>query len=165
MKIAGIAILQQHRMRHAGRRQNPRPLGIGMQRATPQAGTAEIAETADRHFDGEAVTHGEMVIGGIAARPSHASRPKIDKFCPMFSSARGKIRPMFIVSKGGDAMPTLKDFGSFKITMYFGDEAAKIASRTLDILAGDLPKSVAREARDWIDANRGMLLAKWSEYK
>lgn len=74
-------------------------------------------------------------------------------------------------------MPTLKDFGNFKITMYFGDEnpphvhviagdeAAKIAIRTLDILAGDVPNSVAREAREWIDTNRDMLLAKWSEYK
>lgn len=74
-------------------------------------------------------------------------------------------------------MPTIKDFGSFKITMYFGDEnpphfhviavddAARIDIRTLEITKGSLPAKVAREAREWAVENRDLLLAKWNEYK
>lgn len=73
-------------------------------------------------------------------------------------------------------MPTLKDFGAFKITMYFGDHppphvhvltpdqrGATIAIRDGRVLQGKLPPAVERKARAWIAANRAMLLNTWNE--
>lgn len=72
-------------------------------------------------------------------------------------------------------MPTIKDFGAFKIAIYFGDEnpprfhviagdeAAKLNIRTLEIIAGSLPRKVLRTARQWAEENRELLLTIWND--
>ena len=73
-------------------------------------------------------------------------------------------------------MPTVADFGAFKITMYFGDHnpphfhvvsadfAAKVRIDDLTILAGSLPPNVLRRVRDWAEGNRETLEKSWQEF-
>lgn len=71
-------------------------------------------------------------------------------------------------------MPTVKDFGAFKIVIYYGDhnpphvhvltpeqEGAKVAVRDGRVIAGDLPPAIRRKATAWIAAHRAALLKKW----
>ena len=72
-------------------------------------------------------------------------------------------------------MPTIKDFGGFRVCMYFEDHGtphfhvvgpefgAKVAIGDLTILAGHLPRR-AREALEWAEGNRARLLELWMEY-
>ena len=73
-------------------------------------------------------------------------------------------------------MPTIEDFGAFKITIYFGDHnpphfhvvaadfAAQVRIDDLSILKGSLPAPVLRRVRRWAQANRALLESKWKEY-
>ena len=75
---------------------------------------------------------------------------------------------------GEPAMPTVKDFGRFKIRIYFDDHgephfhiiaadfAAKVSIETLELIAGDAPSRVLKQARDWADANRTQLRDVWN---
>jgi hypothetical protein len=72
-------------------------------------------------------------------------------------------------------MPEIKRFGSFKLLMFFQDEnpphvrikgadfAAKIRISNGDLLAGDAPNRVLRQARRWVEENRAELSAMWDE--
>ncbi len=73
-------------------------------------------------------------------------------------------------------MPTIEDFGSFKIYMYFGDHnpphihvigpdfSAKIRIDDADIFAGDLPGKIARQASNYVADHKDNLIALWQEY-
>ncbi len=70
-------------------------------------------------------------------------------------------------------MPTVKDFGRFKIRVFFDDHgephfhiiapdyAAKVSIETLELIAGEVPGSVMRRAREWASANRDLLKDIW----
>jgi hypothetical protein len=72
-------------------------------------------------------------------------------------------------------MPTLKDFGSFQIVMYFHDHApphvhvvsadfeALVSLGDCAVFRGALPPRFRRAALDWIKQNRTPLLAKWEQ--
>ena len=72
-------------------------------------------------------------------------------------------------------MPTIHDFGAFKITMYFADHppahfhvigddfAAKMAIADLAIIAGALPAAMRRRVVRWAEENRAMLETRWDE--
>lgn len=73
-------------------------------------------------------------------------------------------------------MPTLKDFGSFRIVMFFRDhnpphvhvivpsgERAKVAIGDSRVIASTLPAKILHRARTWIAENRAVLMAKWNE--
>jgi len=74
-------------------------------------------------------------------------------------------------------MPEIKRFGGFKLLMFFQDEnpphvhikgadfAAKIRISNGDLLAGDAPSRVLREARKWIAGHRAQLSALWVEFQ
>jgi Domain of unknown function (DUF4160) len=74
------------------------------------------------------------------------------------------------------AMPTLKDFGGFKIVMYFEDHnpphvhvigrdfQALVRIQDAEVLEGAIPTQHKREALGWISENRESLEAKWDEY-
>jgi uncharacterized protein DUF4160 len=74
-------------------------------------------------------------------------------------------------------MPEIKRFGGFKLLMFFQDEnpphvhvkgpdfAAKIRISNGDLLAGNAPGKVLREARRWIESNRQRLSALWEEFQ
>jgi hypothetical protein len=74
-------------------------------------------------------------------------------------------------------MPDIKRFGSFKLVMFFQDEnpphvhiigtdfAAKIRISDGDLLAGEAPNKVLKQARRWIEGHRVELLARWSEFQ
>jgi len=74
-------------------------------------------------------------------------------------------------------MPEIKRFGSFKLLMFFQDEnpphvhvkgvdfTAKIRISTGDLLAGDAPSKVLRQARRWVADHRAALLAMWDEFQ
>jgi hypothetical protein len=74
-------------------------------------------------------------------------------------------------------MPEIKRFGSFKLLMFFLDEnpphvhvkgagfAAKIRISNGDLLAGDAPHKVLRQARRWIEENRAELSMMWDEFQ
>lgn len=73
-------------------------------------------------------------------------------------------------------MPTLFNGGGYVIAMYFEDHnpphvhvvgkdfEGLVRISDLSIFRGSLPKKVAREALQWIDENREMLVAKWTEW-
>ena len=73
-------------------------------------------------------------------------------------------------------MPTIKDFGAFKISIYFGDHnpphfhvvsqefAARLRIEDGEILAGELPIAVRRRVRHWATSNRKLLVAAWTKY-
>jgi len=73
-------------------------------------------------------------------------------------------------------VPTLKDFGGFRIVMFFKDhnpphvhvimrtgQRVTVAIRDGRVLAGTMPPTVLRVARAWIVENRAALLTKWNE--
>jgi hypothetical protein len=74
-------------------------------------------------------------------------------------------------------MPEIKRFGSFKLLMFFQDEnpphvhvkgvdfAAKVRISTGDLLAGNAPSGVLRQARRWVQDHRVELLAMWDEFQ
>jgi hypothetical protein len=74
-------------------------------------------------------------------------------------------------------MPEIKRFGGFKLLMFFQDEnpphvhvvgsdfAAKIRISTGDLLAGDLPNKVLKQARRWVEENQAELSALWDEFQ
>ena len=73
-------------------------------------------------------------------------------------------------------MPTIKDFGAFKIYIFFKDEnpphfhvvaadfAAKVRIDDLSVIAGRLPSNVLRRVHKWADANRKTLEESWKRY-
>lgn len=73
-------------------------------------------------------------------------------------------------------MPTVKDFGTFRICMYFEDEnpphfhivapdfQAKIALGGLGVLAGNAPCKVLSEARAWARDHERDLRGLWDAY-
>ncbi len=73
-------------------------------------------------------------------------------------------------------MPTIVDFGAYRIRMYFRDHnpphfhvygddfAARLRIDDLTVIAGDAPAAVLRRVRRWAEENRPMLLGKWNEY-
>lgn len=70
-------------------------------------------------------------------------------------------------------MPTVKDFGRFRIRVYYGDHnpphfhivgpdfAAQVAFSDLSVLNGDVPADVLREAREWAKENMAILQQTW----
>lgn len=74
-------------------------------------------------------------------------------------------------------MPEIKRFSGFKLLMFFQDEnpphvhikglgfAAKIRLSNGDLIAGDARNRVLREARHWLESNRGELLRLWNEFQ
>jgi hypothetical protein len=75
-----------------------------------------------------------------------------------------------------ERMPEIKRFGSFKLLMFFHDEnphihvkgtgfVAKIRISNGELLAGDAPNRVLRQARRWVEENRLELSAMWDEFQ
>jgi Domain of unknown function (DUF4160) len=74
-------------------------------------------------------------------------------------------------------MPAIARFGGFKLLMFFQDEnsphvhiqgsdfAAKMRISNGDLLAGDAPNKVLRQARRWVEEHRAELLAMWDEFQ
>jgi hypothetical protein len=74
-------------------------------------------------------------------------------------------------------MPEIKRFGGFKLLMFFQDEnpphvhirgagfAAKVRISNGDVLAGEAPNKVLRQARRWVDEHQAELLALWDEFQ
>jgi hypothetical protein len=74
-------------------------------------------------------------------------------------------------------VPVLKDFGSFRITMYFEDHNpphvhvvgpgfhALVAIADAQILRGAIPARQRRRALTWITENRQTLLERWAQYQ
>jgi hypothetical protein len=74
-------------------------------------------------------------------------------------------------------MPTVKDFGDCKITLYAEDHnpphvhvigtdfQAKVRIADAEVFAGAIPPRHRRKALPWISANRETLMAKWDELK
>jgi hypothetical protein len=72
-------------------------------------------------------------------------------------------------------MPTLKDFGGFRIVMYFADHnpphvhvvapdfEALVSIENCEIFAGKIDAKFRREALEWIASRTNELLRKWSE--
>ncbi len=72
-------------------------------------------------------------------------------------------------------MPTLKDFGNFKIRVYFGDHnpphfhlvgpdfAALVAFSDLSVIGGSAPEKVLKEARKWAAENKAILQETWDQ--
>ena len=74
-------------------------------------------------------------------------------------------------------MPEIKRFGRFKLLMFFQDEnpphvhvkwpdfGAKVRLSDGELIAGDAPNKVLREARRWIEGNRTELSRLWNEFQ
>ena len=74
-------------------------------------------------------------------------------------------------------MPELRRFGGFKLLMFFHDEnpphvhvkgadfAAKLRISDGEVLAGEVPGRVLRQARKWIGEHRDELLELWDEFQ
>jgi hypothetical protein len=74
-------------------------------------------------------------------------------------------------------MPQIKRFSGFKLLMFFQDEnpphvhikgpdfAAKMRIADGDLIAGDAPNKVLRQARRWVEQNRAELLQLWREFQ
>ena len=72
-------------------------------------------------------------------------------------------------------MPTIKQFGGFRITMYFEDhnpphfhvvspaQEVVIEIATLTVMAGTLAPAKLRTALAWAAKNRAVLTRKWNE--
>lgn len=72
-------------------------------------------------------------------------------------------------------MPTLKDFGGFKIRMFFHDHNpphVHVMGTGFNVLVsiadgatfrGIIPASFRAEALSWVAANRDFLMTKWAE--
>jgi len=77
----------------------------------------------------------------------------------------------------GKVMQQIRRFGSFKLLMFFqgetpphvhikgADFAAKIRISNRELLAGDAPNRVLRQARRWVEENRAELSAVWDEFQ
>ncbi|MCR4379130.1 MAG: DUF4160 domain-containing protein [Rhodospirillales bacterium] len=73
-------------------------------------------------------------------------------------------------------MPTIKDFGAFRICMYFEDEnpphfhivapdfQAKVNIDTFDLMVGDAPGNVLSQALAWAREHRQDLQELWNTY-
>jgi hypothetical protein len=74
-------------------------------------------------------------------------------------------------------MPEIERFGSFKLLMFFQDEnpphvhikgsdfVAKLRISNGDIMAGQAPNKVLKQARRWVEEHRGELLALWDQFQ
>jgi len=74
-----------------------------------------------------------------------------------------------------DGMPTIKNFGGYRITMYFEDhnpphfhivsptQEAVVEIATLTVAAGSMAPARLRTALEWAARNRALLLNKWNE--
>jgi hypothetical protein len=74
-------------------------------------------------------------------------------------------------------MPEIRRFAKFKLPMFFQDEnpphvhvkgaefAAKVRISNGDLLAGDAPNKVLRQARRWIEEHQAELMAMWDEFQ
>lgn len=72
-------------------------------------------------------------------------------------------------------MPTIKDFGGYKIVIYAEDHnpphvhvigpdfQAKVRISDAVVIAGAIPSSRRREALSWIEAKKDLLMEKWRE--
>ena len=72
-------------------------------------------------------------------------------------------------------MPAIKNFGAFKIVMYFEDEnpphvhvvaatfEAKVRIADAKVFRGSIPTAHQRQALTWIAENREFLEEKWRE--
>lgn len=73
-------------------------------------------------------------------------------------------------------MPTIEDFGTFKIYMYFGDHnpphvhvvgpdfAAKIRIDDVEIFVGELPGKVGKSACAYVAKHKQRLLVLWQDF-
>jgi hypothetical protein len=73
--------------------------------------------------------------------------------------------------------PEIKRFGGFRFLMFFQDEnpphvhikgpdfAAKIRLSNGELIAGNAPNRVLREARRWLQEHRSELLQLWNEFQ
>jgi hypothetical protein len=74
-------------------------------------------------------------------------------------------------------VPTIKDFGGYKMTMYAEDHnpphvhviaadfQAKVRIADATVFAGAIPPRHRREALAWVAANHDWLMAKWHELR
>jgi len=74
-------------------------------------------------------------------------------------------------------MPEIKRFDGFKLLMFFQDEnpphvhikgpdfGAKMRISNGDLLAGNAPNRVLRQARRWLQAHRIELLEMWDQFQ
>jgi hypothetical protein len=74
-------------------------------------------------------------------------------------------------------MPEIARLGSFKLLMFFQDEnpphvhikgsdfAAKLRISNGDLLAGNAPNKVLKQARHWVEQRRPELLVMWDEFQ
>ena len=74
-------------------------------------------------------------------------------------------------------MPQIARLGGIRLLMFFQDEnpphvhikcpdfAAKMRISDGDLLAGDAPGKVLKQARRWVEDHRGELLAMWDEFQ
>ena len=72
-------------------------------------------------------------------------------------------------------MPTIKNFGAFRITMYFEDhnpphfhivspdDEAIVEIETLTVIAGTIRAAYLNEAIEWARENKEALERKWDE--
>lgn len=73
-------------------------------------------------------------------------------------------------------MPTIHDFGDFRIYIYFDDHnpphfhivtpegSALISIETLEVLKGDVDKKIMKTALAWASNNKITLEQKWNEF-
>lgn len=74
-------------------------------------------------------------------------------------------------------MPTVKDFGGYKVTLYAEDHnpphvhvigpdfQAKVRIADSQVFAGAIPRRHRREALSWISANAARLMERWNELR
>jgi hypothetical protein len=74
-------------------------------------------------------------------------------------------------------MPEIKRFGGFKLLMFFQDEnpphvhikgsdfTAKMRITNGDLLAGNAPNKVVKQARRWVEEHQVELLKLWNEFQ
>jgi hypothetical protein len=72
-------------------------------------------------------------------------------------------------------VPTVADFGGFRIVIYFDDHnpphvhviatdfEGLVSISDASVMAGHIPPRFRRKALDWIKRNRERLLEKWNE--
>lgn len=73
-------------------------------------------------------------------------------------------------------MPTIKDFGAFKIHMYYEDHnpphvhivgpafAAKMRIEDQTVFAGEVPATVEKCAAKYVAADKADIMRRWTEY-
>ena len=88
----------------------------------------------------------------------------------------GQILP-YMVANAERWMPEIARLGRFKLLMFFQDEnpphvhikgsdfAAKIRISNGQLVAGDAPHKVVKQARRWVEEHRTELLAMWEEFQ